>query len=47
MSFGESLKGLSSQDTRTVMMPVVSAPCDRNRVVADEPEAGELWESLK
>ncbi|UUU31455.1 LCP family protein [Streptomyces sp. CA-210063] len=47
MSLGESLKGLSSDDTRTVMMPVVMAPYDSNRVVADEPEAGELWESLK
>ncbi|WP_286256265.1 LCP family protein [Streptomyces graminofaciens] len=47
MSLGQSLKGLSSDDTKTVMMPVVTAPYDRNRVVADEPEAGELWESLK
>jgi hypothetical protein len=28
-------------------MPVVTAPSDRNRVVADEPEARELWESLR
>ncbi|UUU24421.1 LCP family protein [Streptomyces sp. DSM 40750] len=47
MSLGESLKGLSSDDTKTVMMPVVTAPYDSNRVVADEPEASELWESLK
>ncbi|WP_216590812.1 LCP family protein [Streptomyces brasiliscabiei] len=47
MTLGESLKNLTSTDTRTVMMPVVTAPYDRNRVVADEPEAGELWESLK
>ncbi|WP_179201331.1 LCP family protein, partial [Streptomyces scabiei] len=44
---GESLKGLSSDTTRTVMMPVVTAPYDSNRVVADESEASELWESLK
>lgn len=44
---GESVRGLSSVGTRTVMMPVVTAPYDRNRVVADEPEAGRLWESLK
>jgi hypothetical protein len=30
-----------------VMMPVVPAPYDPNRVVADEPEAKELWESLR
>nr|WP_246568347.1 LCP family protein [Streptomyces flaveus] len=47
MSLGQSLSGLSSADTRTVTMPVVPAPFDRNRVVADEPEAGELWESLR
>ncbi|MFF7261372.1 LCP family protein [Streptomyces sp. NPDC008159] len=44
---GQSLKGLSSDATRTVMMPVVPAPYDPNRVVADEPEAKELWESLR
>ncbi|MDX2824762.1 LytR family transcriptional regulator [Streptomyces ipomoeae] len=47
MTFAESLKGLSSDDTETVTMPVVTAPYDRNRVVADEPEASELWASLK
>ncbi|MFD5077585.1 LCP family protein [Streptomyces sp. NPDC058371] len=44
---GQSLKGLSSDEVTTVMMPVVTAPSDRNRVVADEPEAAELWASLK
>ncbi|MFE7896371.1 LCP family protein [Streptomyces sp. NPDC057424] len=44
---GQSLKGLSTSGVRTVMMPVVRAPSDPNRVVADEPEAGELWESLR
>ncbi len=44
---GESVRGLSSAATRTVMMPVVTAPYDRNRVVADEPEASRLWESLR
>jgi hypothetical protein len=47
MSLGRSLQGLSSADTRTVTMPVLPAPYDRNRVVADEPEAGALWESLR
>ncbi|MFC4465174.1 LCP family protein [Streptomyces xiangluensis] len=47
MSLGRSLQGLSSTDTSTVTMPVLPAPFDRNRVVADEPEAGELWESLR
>ncbi|MDQ0776782.1 LCP family protein required for cell wall assembly [Streptomyces aurantiacus] len=47
MGLGQSLKSLSSTGTETVTMPVVPAPSDPNRVVADEPEAGELWESLK
>lgn len=47
MSLGESLKGLSSDAVRTVTMPVVTAPSDPNRVVAKEPAASELWESLR
>ncbi|MFI6011558.1 LCP family protein [Streptomyces sp. NPDC051243] len=46
-SLGQSLGGLSSDAVRTVTMPVVPAPSDRNRVVAEEPEAEELWESLR
>jgi LCP family protein required for cell wall assembly len=44
---GQSLQGLSSSRVRTLTMPVVRAPSDPNRVVADEPEARELWESLR
>ncbi|MFD7706970.1 LCP family protein [Streptomyces sp. NPDC059785] len=44
---GRSLDGLSSADLKTVTMPVVTAASDANRVVADEPEASELWASLK
>ncbi|MFF4347998.1 LCP family protein [Streptomyces sp. NPDC001530] len=47
MKLGQSLKGLSSDEVKTVTMPVVTAPSDPNRVVADEPEATELWASLK
>ncbi|CAL9463673.1 LCP family protein [Streptomyces sp. enrichment culture] len=45
--FGRSLQGLTSDGVTTVTMPVVPAPWDRNRVVPDEPEAGELWASLR
>ncbi len=45
--FGQSLQGLTSARVTTVTMPVVPAPWDRNRVVAREPEAGELWASLR
>ncbi|MFF4549051.1 LCP family protein [Streptomyces sp. NPDC001406] len=44
---GQSLKGLSSDHVRTLTMPVVTAPSDPNRVVAKEPAASELWDSLR
>jgi LCP family protein required for cell wall assembly len=44
---GRSLEALSADAVRTVTLPVVPAPQDSNRVVAREPEAGELWESLR
>ncbi|MEU3890827.1 LCP family protein [Streptomyces sp. NPDC029041] len=44
---GQSLHGLSASGVRTVMMPVVQAPSDPNRVVAEEPQARKLWESLR
>ncbi|MGW7168087.1 LCP family protein [Streptomyces sp. NPDC054884] len=45
--FGGSLKGLSAGNVRTVTLPVVQAPSDPNRVIAQEPAASALWESLK
>jgi LCP family protein required for cell wall assembly len=47
VSFGQSLKGLSADEVKTVTMPVVPAASDHNRVVAREPKASELWESLR
>ncbi|MGI5457154.1 LCP family protein [Streptomyces sp. CA-249302] len=47
VSLGRSLSGLSSTSVKTVTMPVVTAPSDANRVVAKEPAASELWESLR
>ncbi|MGW0630721.1 LCP family protein [Streptomyces sp. NPDC002758] len=47
MNLGQSLKDLSADNVRTVMMPVVPAPSDHNRVVAREPAASTLWESLR
>ncbi|MDQ0750693.1 LCP family protein required for cell wall assembly [Streptomyces africanus] len=44
---GQSVRGLSASAVRTVTMPVVRAPSDPNRVVAEEPEARKLWESLR
>ncbi|MER6071865.1 LCP family protein [Streptomyces sp. NPDC001817] len=47
MRLGQSLRGLTADRVRTVMMPVVSAPSDPNRVIAKEPAARELWASLR
>ncbi|MBX9396974.1 LCP family protein [Streptomyces sp. TRM72054] len=47
VGLGQSLRGLSADAMETVTMPVVTAAWDPNRVVAQEPEAGELWESLR
>ncbi|MFF4151652.1 LCP family protein [Streptomyces sp. NPDC001651] len=44
---GQSLRGLTSDGVKTLTMPVVPAPANHNRVVADEPEATELWKSLR
>jgi LCP family protein required for cell wall assembly len=44
---GESLRGLTAKNVTTVMMPVVPAPTDANRVVAKQPAASELWTSLR
>ncbi|WAX81871.1 LCP family protein [Streptomyces sp. KMM 9044] len=45
--FAQSLQGLSSPAVTTVMMPVLPAPWNPNRVVARQPEAEELWASLR
>ncbi|MGJ5753899.1 LytR family transcriptional attenuator [Streptomyces puniciscabiei] len=47
MRLGQSLKGLTADRVKTVMMPVVTAPSDPNRVIAEEPAASELWASLR
>jgi LCP family protein required for cell wall assembly len=47
MGLGRSLTGLSPDRVQTVMMPVIPAPWDRNRVVPDEPEARDLWALLR
>jgi LCP family protein required for cell wall assembly len=44
---GQSLKSLSSDAVKTVMMPVATAPSDPNRVVPREPAADDLWKSLR
>ncbi|MGW1089429.1 LCP family protein [Streptomyces sp. NPDC002596] len=43
----QSLRNIPSSGLRTVTMPVVTAPSDPNRVVAQEPAASKLWASLR
>ncbi|CAM5238841.1 LCP family protein [Streptomyces violaceorubidus] len=47
MNLGRSLGDLAADDVRTLTMPVLPAPSDPNRVVADQPDAADLWESLR
>ncbi|MEU6664570.1 LCP family protein [Streptomyces sp. NPDC046727] len=47
MTLGRSVQGLTADQVKTVTMPVVTAPSDPNRVIAEEPEAGDLWTSLR
>ncbi|MGW5457142.1 LCP family protein [Streptomyces sp. NPDC003996] len=47
MRLGQSTKGLTADRVKTVMMPVVTAPSDHNRVIAKEPAASDLWASLR
>ncbi|MFJ6070072.1 LCP family protein [Streptomyces sp. NPDC093065] len=47
VNLGRSLGGLEADEVRTLTMPVRPAPSDPNRVVADEPGAADLWESLR
>ncbi|MEU9555151.1 LCP family protein [Streptomyces fumanus] len=47
IGLGRSLGGLAADEVRTLTMPVDPAPSDANRVVARQPEARELWESLR
>ncbi|GHE13217.1 hypothetical protein GCM10010339_79470 [Streptomyces alanosinicus] len=46
MRLAES-RGLTADQVRTVMVPVVTAPSDPNRVIAREPAVSDLWASLR
>ncbi|GAA1014949.1 transcriptional regulator [Streptomyces sp. F-3] len=47
MGLAQSLKGLTAENVTTVTLPVVPAPHNPNRVVPQEPEASDLWASLR
>ncbi|MEU3973235.1 LCP family protein [Streptomyces bacillaris] len=45
--FGRSLNGIDPASMETVMLPVAYDKADPNRVVAAEPQAGQLWKALR
>ncbi|MYS76076.1 LytR family transcriptional regulator [Streptomyces sp. SID5926] len=45
--FGRSLNGVDPAAMETIMLPVAYDTQDRNRVVAAQPQAEQLWEALR
>ena len=45
--FGKSLKAIDPDTLQTLMLPVAYDTQDRNRVVAAQPQADELWKALR
>ncbi|MFF2041624.1 LCP family protein [Kitasatospora sp. NPDC058170] len=47
VGLAEELKGIGPDQLTMVTLPVVTAPGDANRVVEQQPQAGQLWAALK
>ncbi|MFF1794295.1 LCP family protein [Kitasatospora sp. NPDC058263] len=47
VGLAEELKGIGPDQLSMVTLPVVTAPGDANRVVAQQPRADQLWAALK
>ncbi|SCF91173.1 LCP family protein [Streptomyces sp. Ncost-T10-10d] len=45
--FGRSMNGVNPDTMETIMLPVAYDKQDRNRVVAAQPQAGELWKAIR
>ncbi|MFF3216726.1 LCP family protein [Streptomyces sp. NPDC002886] len=45
--FAQSMKGVDPETMETIMLPVNYDKIDKNRVVAVEPQSGQLWEALR
>ncbi|MFD6987218.1 LytR family transcriptional regulator, partial [Streptomyces sp. NPDC059956] len=45
--FASSMKGVDPDTMETIMLPVAYDKIDKARVVAAEPQAGQLWEALR
>jgi LCP family protein required for cell wall assembly len=47
VGLAQSLGGIGPDELSMVTLPVVTAPSDPNRVVSQQPQAGQLWTALK
>ncbi|MET9613987.1 LCP family protein [Kitasatospora indigofera] len=47
VGLAQSLRGIGPEQLAMVTLPVVTAPSDPNRVVSQQPQAGQLWAALK
>ncbi|MCX5127406.1 LCP family protein [Streptomyces sp. NBC_00193] len=45
--FAQSMKGVDPETMETIMLPVAYDKIDENRVVAVEPQSGQLWDALR
>lgn len=45
--FGRSMNGIDPASMETIMLPVAYDKTDPNRVVAAEPQAGQLWKAIR
>ncbi|MFF3956197.1 LCP family protein [Streptomyces sp. NPDC001890] len=45
--FGRSMNGVDPGTMETIMLPVAYDKQDRNRVVAAQPQAGDLWKAIR
>lgn len=45
--FGRSMNGVNPNTMETIMLPVAYDKQDPNRVVAAQPQAGELWKAIR
>ncbi|MER5758385.1 LCP family protein [Streptomyces sp. NPDC002082] len=45
--FAQSMNGVDPETMETIMLPVAYDKIDKNRVVAVEPQSGQLWDALR
>ncbi|NEE09349.1 LytR family transcriptional regulator, partial [Streptomyces sp. SID7499] len=45
--FARSMNGVDPASMETIMLPVAYDKIDKNRVIAAEPQAGQLWKAIR